>query len=539
MICSSNTLMQAERFSSILEAILWRSIESPGKTAFSFENQAVSFLELWQGITQFASFASSAGVKKGDRVVLCVPNSSEFFKAFYGLQLIESIPVPIFPNSGVERILTICELCSASLVIVPSTLSEAQLKRIRIIASGHGIRIVTPKSSQESAAQDFPLPLDPHNIAFIQYTSGSTGNPKGVMLSQNNLITNVRQMIAGMEITSAEIFVSWLPVYHDMGLILKTMVPFFLGAVVHLLPTDLKDVNPWLKSIQEHQATFTAAPDFAYRLCLRHSDPSQYDLSSLRVALNAAEPVRHTTIREFEKAFKIPNTMVAGYGLAEATVGVSMWKPGTPSLTDSHGRVSVGKPFPGVSICIIDGDRILTPGQIGEIAIQSPANALGYFNNPEATATLEWKDHYCLSGDLGYLDSNGHLFIVGRKKNIIKRAGETISPQELEEIVDRSPNIRYSAAIGIDTGGIEGEQVFIFAEVRGEDQLDQDALYLISVSIVAEIYQQLGFRPARVYLLKSHTIPVTHNGKIQHALLKQRYTNKELQASGKILYPEF
>ncbi|MEJ2513342.1 MAG: AMP-binding protein, partial [Anaerolineales bacterium] len=334
--------------------------------------------------------------------------------------------------------------------------------------------MISPNATSGVESADIPIPNNPDGIAFIQYTSGSTGNPKGVMITHHNLLTNIQQMVIGMEITLQEIFISWLPVYHDMGLILKTMVPFYLGAVVHLLETNLKDVGTWLQAIQDNKGTFTAAPDFAYRLCLRQIDPEQYDLSSLRVALNAAEPVRYSTIRDFEEAFRIPNTMVAGYGLAEATVGVSMWKPGAAALVDSNGHVSVGKPFPGVDILIVDGGKVLDFGQIGEIAIRSQANSLGYYQNPEQTGLLHWRDQYYLSGDLGYLDQERNLFIVSRKKNIIKRAGETISPQEIEEIVDRFPDIRYSAAVGIDSGGIEGEQVYIFAEVRIEDPSDQD-----------------------------------------------------------------
>src|SRR6266542_1183885 len=163
------------------------------------------------------------------------------------------------------------------------------------------------------------------------------------------------------------------------------MVPFYLATETHLLPTNLKDVRLWLETIQLHRATFTAAPDFAYRLVLNRIQQNEYDLSSLRVALNAAEPVRATTIYEFEKRFGLKNVMTAGYGLVEATVGVSMSKPGQNPKVDERGIVSVGKPFPGMEVKIIEEGEELKFGQVGEILIKGTANCKGYYNNPEET----------------------------------------------------------------------------------------------------------------------------------------------------------
>jgi acyl-CoA synthetase (AMP-forming)/AMP-acid ligase II len=400
------------------------------------------------------------------------------------------------------------------------------MRQIQEAGVSRGLSVVKVADGDgEVEGSDFPM-IQPEDIAFLQYTSGSTGNPKGVMLTQANLLTNIRQMIAGMEITENEIFVSWLPVYHDMGLILKTMVPFYLAAETHLLPTDLKDVRPWLETIQSRKATFTAAPDFAYRLVLSRVQAHEYDLTSLRVALNAAEPVRATTIREFEKRFGLKNVMTAGYGLAEATVGVSMSKPGETPNVDEHGIVSVGKPFPEVQVKIVDG----------EILIKSTANCKGYFNNSEETKKL-FQEDFTISGDLGYLDEAGNLYITGRKKNTIKHLGQTFAAQELEEIVDSIHGVRYSAAVGIDRGRLEGEQVYLFAELRdnGSIELCEE----MTLQIVDAMHTRLGIRPARIVFLKPRAIPRTHNGKIQHVLLKEQFTLGMLKANSQILFPDY
>jgi acyl-CoA synthetase (AMP-forming)/AMP-acid ligase II len=527
--------MVPEKFSTLIDMLSFRAEVSANKTAFTFNGQPVMFAELWQGIDRFATFLLERGFECGERVVIALPNSAEFFSAFYGIQRAGGIAVPVFPEAGVERTFSLADLCGAKIIVAPSSLPVVKLNHFRQLASQRHFSLVTvTESASIPPTTNFPQ-INPSDIAFLQYTSGSTGNPKGVMLTHASLLTNVRQMIAGMEITPDEIFVSWLPVYHDMGLILKTMVPFYLTAQVHLLPTNLRDVRPWLVAIQEHKATFTAAPDFAYRLCLRHVDPGEYDLSSLRVALNAAEPVRATTIREFEQAFGLTNVMVAGYGLAEATVGVSMWKPGTSNRVDLHGRVSVGAPFPDADLLIVSDGKILPSGETGEIAICSKSNSLGYFNNPDETAKLFWKEDYFLSGDLGYLDKDGYLYIVSRKKNIIKRSGETISPQEIEEVVDTMPGVRFAAAIGVDRGGIEGEQVYVFAEIR--DTILESEYHEMALQMVADFHTHMGFRPARVYLLEPRSIPLTHNGKIQHTRLREMYLGGDLRKA--ILYPEY
>ncbi|MFN2168162.1 MAG: AMP-binding protein, partial [Anaerolineae bacterium] len=353
---------------TLIEMLEARATETADRVAFTFDQQACTYRQMWAGVNGFAATLLALGIERGDRVVVVLPNGGEFFSAFYGVQRAGATAVPFFPALGPAHILSMAHLCQARAIVVPSTTPQAQLATFRAQAAAQNLAVVTvPEPPPQPGTAPYPR-IEPDDVAFIQYTSGSTGDPKGVQLSHRNLLTNARQMIAGMEITADDIFASWLPVYHDMGLILMTIVPFFLAADLFLLPTSLKEIDSWLEAIQRHGATFTAAPDFAYRLCVRHvKNPADYDLSSLRVALNAAEPVRAQTIAEFESAFGLQNVMTAGYGLAEATVGVSMWPPQTPIKIGQRGSVSVGPPFPEIDLKIVQDGRVLGPGEIGEI----------------------------------------------------------------------------------------------------------------------------------------------------------------------------
>lgn len=529
--------MPSPRYRSLIEMLDARARRQPGKAAFRFTGRDVTFGEIWESTGRFANCIRERGLEPGDRAVLALPNGGEFFTAFYGAQRAGGIAVPIFPGSGAERILSLAGLCGGKAIAVSAAMAVPAREQLEYLAAERGVTVLEVTDSTSFPTDgDFPV-VEPGDLSYLQYTSGSTADPKGVEISHAMALANVEQLIAGMGITEREVFVSWLPVYHDMGLVLKTMVPFYLGARLVLLPASLTHVRRWLEAIERHRATFTAAPDFAYRLCLRRiKSPEKLDLSSLRVALNAAEPVRRRTLSEFEAAYGLHHVMVAGYGLAEATVGVSMWPPRTPAKVDERGFVSVGRAFPGIDVAIVRGDGLAEPGEVGEIVVRSPANTPGYYRNPEATAELFWRGDRIRTGDLGYLDRGGDLFIVGRQKNIIIHGGRNVAPQEIEEIVDRAAFVRRSAAVGVDRGRMEGEQVYVFAEVRAKRAAAEQAM---TVEIVRAVHAGLGFRPGRVYLLRPRAIPLTPNGKLRHAALKERYLAGRLREEGWIVFPDY
>ncbi len=521
--------------SNLLEVLERHAVERLDRTAYHFEGAPHSFGELWHEAGRFATALRARGLERGDRVVLAIPNGPDFFTVFYGIQRAGGVPVPAFPRSGARRLERLAARCTASLVVIASsevgdrTVEEQTPAGIDLFVAG------TPLPD----AIDPTLPeVRPEELAYLQYTSGSTGEPKGVEVRHAALLTNIRQMIAGMEITASDVFVSWLPVHHDMGLVLMTMVPLYLGAPLYLLPTRLRSPGNWLAEIERRRGTFTAAPDFAYRLCLHRGTASRsYDLSSLRVALNAAEPVRKTTLEEFAGRFGVPGVMRPAYGLAEATVGVSMCRLGSEVRVDDRGFVSVGYPFPDIEIALLASEQLVEAGEIGEILVKSPANTTGYWSDPEASRELFWGAGYLRTGDLGYLAADGELYVVGRTKNLIIQGGRNIAPKEVEEAVDSLPFVRSSAAVGIDRGGDEGEQVYLFVELRKSSATG--AFAEMTVQLVEAVHAHLGLRPGRVYLMPARGLPRTPNGKIRYPELRGRYLDGDLRDAGLLLFPSY
>lgn len=295
-----------------------------------------------------------------------------------------------------------------------------------------------------------------------------------------------------------------------------------------------------MQTIAEYRATFTAAPDFAYRLAVRYlRNGDRPDVSTLRVALNAAEPVRAQTVEDFEHTFGLERVMAPAYGLAEATVGVSMWGPGEGIIADDRGCVSVGQAFPEIDIRIETEEGEVGAGELGQIVVQSPANTRGYWNNDEATRDLLCDDGAVRTGDLGYLDGDGNLFMVSRIKNIIIQAGRNIAPSEVEEEVEGLEFVRRAAAVGIDRGGTEGEQMWVFVEPNGDRAKETEAYDDMVIDVVSAVHGRLGMRPGRVYLLEPRSIPMTANGKLQHGKLRNSYLDGSLRESGKILHPPY
>ena len=468
---------------------------------------------------RYAGALRERGLGPGDKVAIILPTCEEFFFTFFGALAIGAVPVPLYPTLDPElkaRVLRSSE--ARAIVTIDWFRTDIQAARAEAPDVRH---LLTPDVLETATAVAAPFRAAEDSVCFLQYTSGSTSAPRGVVLSHENVMATVRMMVDAVGVTPTDWLVSWLPLYHDMGLIGLAFGALYTGARLALLPPDLRDPRPWLEAITEHRAQVTVSPDFGYRNCLRHvRDTAGLDLSSLRMALSGAEPVRLSTIRAFQERFGVGDIFAPAYGLAEATLAVAVWPHGQPVRTDPTGSfVSVGPPCRGVRVEIAapDGPGRARPGEVGEILVQSPGVMQGYYRDPDATARA-LRGGWLHTGDLGFLDAQGYLFVTGRIKDVIIVRGQNVVPTDIEEAADHVAGVRYSAAIGIESERTGTQRLHVIAEVRG-DGLASDDLSRIAHDVTQAVRRRSGLRPARVLLVRPQTIPKTSSGKIQRAAL--------------------
>jgi acyl-CoA synthetase (AMP-forming)/AMP-acid ligase II len=511
---------------TLTEMMRRRASLSPDAQYFNVFDETVTYGRLWERSARYAAGLAAAGVQRGEHVCLIYPTCAEFFYTFFGCLRLGAVPVPLYPTLGVEATGAIFEDAEA---VAVATIGWFRPGVEASAALAPGVRaILEPPDLEVEAVAPPEAEPTPDDLAFLQYTSGSTGQPRGVMLTHENVVSTILFMAEGAGLTPDDRVVSWLPLYHDMGLIGCAFTPPLTGAPLWLLPPDLRNPRTWLELITRVRATFTVSPDFGYRNCVRHvRDTSDLDLTSLKAALSGAEPVRASTIEAFEGHFGIKHVISPCYGLAEATLAVAIWPRATPLRLDPTGRfVSVGRPCPGVSVQIMSprtdddpGDLVLPPGSEGEICVRSPGVMRGYYNNPEATARVLRPDGWLRTGDLGILDGEGYLFVTGRIKDLIILGGHNVAPLDVEEVVDAVDGVRYSAAVGIDSERTGTQRLHVVAEVR-EGTAAEDHADLVR-EIVTRVHRASGHRPARVLLVRPGTIPKTSSGKIQRSRLTE------------------
>ena len=525
---------------TLAEMLHRRMTLSPDAQYFTLFDETVTYQRMWEQNGRYAAGLAKSGVRPGDKVCLIYPTCAEFFYTFFGCLRLGAVPVPLYPTLGVEATGNIFRDSDAVAVVTIGWFrpgvdqSVALAPNVRMILEPNELDTSSPgPADHEAAAED---------LAFIQYTSGSTGRPRGVMLTHRNVMSTCRFMSEAAGITADDRVVSWLPLYHDMGLIGCAFTPPLTATPLWLLPPDLRNPRQWLELLTRVRATFTVSPDFGYRNCVRNvQDTAGLDLTSLKSALSGAEPVRPSTIEAFERHFGLKRVINPCYGLAEATLAVAIWPRGVPLRLDASGRfLSVGKPCPGVAVRIVEprdehaadgaleATVVLAAGVEGEVCVKSPGVMKGYYNNPEATANVLSPDGWLRTGDLGLVDAEGYLFITGRLKDVIILGGANVVPADIEEVVDGVPDVRYSAAVGLDNERSGTQRLHVVAEVRGESIDDAAGRNLVR-EIVTSVHRAIGHRPARVLLVKSGTIPKTSSGKIQRSRLGQMIEAGELR----------
>ncbi|WP_201524286.1 non-ribosomal peptide synthetase [Halomonas sp. 59] len=515
----------------------------------------------------------------GERALILLDNDEHYVVAFFACLYAGVIAVPVFPPESAKqqhlaRLLAIAADSQAACVLTSTTIIDV----VASASEGFGSAELIPVDAVDESRAEHWIEHRPKrgDLAFLQYTSGSTATPKGVMVSHGNLMANERAIETGFSIGADDVFVSWLPLYHDMGLIGGLLQPIYRGIPAVLMSPTFFLQRPvrWLEAISRHRGTISGGPDFAYRLCLERIRDEQLealDLSSWRVAFSGAEPVRHDTfigfIERFRPAGFAADTAAPCYGLAEATLLVSCNSRGTGvvgtafsqqslaegkavSAVEGNTLVGCGTPEPGHTIDIVDpeGFHSLPKGDVGEIWVNGPSVAHGYWRNPEATANtfvtrdgVSWQhtdaeahdvrdDRWLRTGDLGFLHE-GQLYIAGRIKDLIILRGHNVYPQDIESAIEAEVEaVRKGrvAAFAVTTPeGAEG--IGVAAEVsRGIQKLvpAEKLVEALSETVGSACHEPLSV----VLLLNPGGLPKTSSGKLQRSACRQGWEAGSLDA---------
>ncbi len=568
-------IRQAETLSEILRL---RGRGEPGRSHIQIYEEdeqlrTITFGELYERASVVAAELRRRGLEPGQTVAIMLPTCADFFWSFAGILLAGGIPVPIYPPFRADRIAeyaarqsNILRNAEAQFLLTwrqaenLAKLLKPRVPSLREVLNAQKLASAAANPEQPTGEWRPVQHLSHHargeDIAFLQYTSGSTGDPKGVVLTHANLLANIRAIIAGIDVQPTDACVSWLPLYHDMGLIGAWFVPLYTGIpLVVMSPLAfLSRPERWLRAIHRHRATICPAPNFAYELCVRkiaEKDLEGLDLSSWRAATNGAEPVRAETMERFAKRFAPygfrREALMPVYGLAEATLAVSVPRLGAGYKVDrieraqfeSEGHavpvasadapalefVNAGKPVPSVEVRIVDADgRNLGERREGRLWFRGPSATSGYYRNPAATRDLLRDGDWIDSGDLAYW-GDGEIYITGRAKDVIIKAGRNLYPHEVEEIAGRVAGVRTGCvvAFGAPDERTGTERLVVAAELR-----DVAAAKRIEGEIARAVDEAMGMPPDVVVLLPPQSIPKTSSGKLRRSETRRLFLEGKL-----------
>ncbi len=559
---------EVPRDAKTLQDVLAWHVQAHGERIhiYLYEEQGepgeISYQGLMDGARAIASGLIADGFEPGQSAALMLPTSRDYFFSFFGVLLAGGVPVPIYPPARLSQIEDhlvrhagiMANALASVLITVPEALNVSRLLKSMVM----GLRsVVTADGLRETGAGYSPHRAESGDTAFLQYTSGSTGSPKGVVLTHANLLVNIQTMGEKVHASSRDVFVSWLPLYHDMGLIGAWLGSlYFASPLVIMSPlTFLARPHRWLWAIHRHRGTLSAAPNFAYELCLNKiadEDIQDLDLSSWRLAFNGAEPVSPQTVRRFSERFRRygfrPEAMAPVFGLAENAVGLCFPPLGRGPLIDRVQRdplsgsgqalpaaddngialefVACGQPVRGHQVRVVDSaGHELPDRREGRLQFRGPSATGGYFRNPEASRRLfdgDWLD----TGDLAYI-ADGDVYLTGRAKDIVIRAGRNIYPFEVEEAVGEIPGVRKGcvAVFGSEDPDSGTERIIVLAETRETDERAKAALAERVNAVATDL---LGAPPDEVLMAPPHTVLKTSSGKIRRAGSRERYEQGDI-----------
>jgi len=567
----------AIEFASLVDLLRRRAIEQADDRAFVLladrggEEAALTFAELCARAEAVARRLADRG-RPGDRALLLFPNGVDFIVALFGCLIAGIIAVPVMiprRNRARDASASIIADCAPRFALVASNLMTGARSDVAERLKGAGIEsIVVDATSEDGSSSELAagLPLR-DDTAFLQYTSGSTSAPKGVMVSHGNLLDNLEMIRIAFGNTRASTHVSWVPLYHDMGLILNVLQSLYVGALCVLMTPVRFTQRPlaWLRAISDYRAEVAGGPNFAYDLCVaryRAEEMAGTDLSCWQVAFNGAEPVRASTVERFVATFR-PHGLRAtaiypAYGMAEATLLASGSRRGAGVVTrrlsrealqrneavsptrddDAYIAVSSGRALIGERIAIVEPDsRRRLPLRVGEVWVAGPHVTQGYWRNRAATVAVfaariagEGDASWLRSGDLGFLDEAGALYITGRIKDVIIIRGINHYPQDIEDTVQNChPALRPNAGAAFSVPGKEDEERLVIVhevERTARNQLSAEAIVdLVHEAVMAE--HDIAVHD--VALILPGTLPKTTSGKVQRSLARQLWLKGELE----------
>lgn len=569
------------------DILRWRAVHQPERLAYAYladgeeEKARITYAEMDARARAVAARLQSLG-GAGERALLIFPAGIDFITTFYGclyagvVAMPAAPPHPARPRITLPRIRSIIADSGAAFVLTTSAL----LSRVEPLFAGDealtGVRWLATDAADIAPPDEWREPkLSGASLAVLQYTSGSTSAPKGVMVTHDNILYNSASIRDGFANSPECVSVTWLPAYHDMGLIDGLIQPMFVGFPCYVMPPPAFLQRPlrWLRALSRYRATNTGAPNFAYDLCTQKVTPEQrdsLDLSSLRVAFNGAEPIRHETICRFIEHFAPcglrRDVIYSAYGLAEATLKVTAGDTTVPYTTrtvdtaaleqnrvvafadapDARlGRkiyVGCGKPSSGTHVRIVDPEALTScePGRVGEIWVKGPTVAAGYWNRPDLTEQVfgarladTGEGPFLRTGDTGFLEGED-LYITGRLKDLIITGGRNHYPQDIELMVEQSHPAVRAGGVAAFSVLVEGaEQLVIAAEVNqryrpaapAPNDGDASALDLKSLAraVQRDVSDHYGIGVHALALLKMGSIPKTSSGKIRRQECRQRY----------------
>lgn len=567
----------AGAYRNLPDVLRERAALTPDVLAYRFlvdgesEQITLTFGQLDTKVRALAAHLQSQGMEGGSAMLL-YPQGLDYLVAFWACLYarVTAIPlyVPRLRERSLARIQTIAQDAGCTLALTTAEVAAGKRTRLTDMPEFAGVRILATDTVPDALAANWkPVDLAPESLAYLQYTSGSTSSPKGVMISHGNLLHNLAFMARGYHVNARSCFVSWAPLFHDMGLILGTLTPLYVGCTCVLMSPASFAQRPvrWLKAIARYGGTFTPGSNFAYDMCVdrvTEADRATLDLSGWHMAITGAEPVRAETLDRFTAMFAPcgfrMDAFYPSFGIAENTLGVTLGRdPASPNVKtlrvsraalerhrvveaaagdpDARRLVGCGLIYRDPGVIIVDPETRTrcAPDVIGEIWISGGSIAQGYWRRPEESVKTfralladTGEGPFLRTGDYGFV-RDGELYIAGRLKDLIIIRGRNLYPQDIEATAERShPGLRRGACAAFSVDVENEERIVVVQEVERARQADPPEAMIAAIR--RAVVEDHEVQPHEIVLIAFNAIHKTSSGKIQRRACREAYLAREL-----------